>query len=237
MAGFESIRGRILYEDNHLIAINKTAGEISQGDKTGDPPLGDAVAKYIKEKYKKPGNVYLAVVHRLDRPVTGVSLFAKTEKAASRMSNLFREGRIEKTYWAIVTRRPPEMRQTLIHFLAKDSEKNKTRAGDSEFAGAKRSELAYELIGASDRYFLLRVTMKTGRHHQIRAQLAAIGCPIKGDLKYGAARSNPGGGISLHARSIVFTHPVAGAAAGAPIEIIAPPPDDALWRFFTTGTR
>ncbi len=222
------ISDRILFEDNHLIAVNKLIAEISQGDATGDTSLGDEIKEFIRVRDEKPGNVYLAVIHRLDRPASGVMLFAKTSKAASRMSRLFREGKVEKRYWAVVATRPSQSAATLTHYLKRNASKNKSfPVGETE-AGAKSAELSYELIGESDRYYLLEITMHTGRHHQIRAQLAAVGCPIKGDLKYGFPRSNRNGGIHLHARSISFHHPVGDQL----VEITAPPPSDALWDFF-----
>ena len=216
----------ILYEDNHLIAVNKKTGDIVQGDKTGDEPLGEEVKRYIKEKYNKPGEVFLGVIHRIDRPVSGVVLFARTSKALERMNEQFREREVEKVYWAIVQNPPVQESGNLVHFLIKDEAKNKSRAYSEERKGALRCELNYNTIKHSDRYTLLELHPLTGRHHQIRVQLSTIGCPIKGDLKYGAKRSNPDGSISLHARKLVFNHPV----SKEKIEIIAPVPDDNLWK-------
>lgn len=216
----------VIYEDNHLIAVNKNCHEIVQGDKTGDEPLSEALKLYLKEKYAKPGNVFVGVTHRLDRPVTGVVLFAKTSKALSRMNELFRDGKVQKTYWAIVKNRPPAPEGTLTHWLTRNEQQNKSYASDTEKPQAKKAILHYQLIAQSDNYYRLEIDLQTGRHHQIRCQLAQIGCPIKGDLKYGARRSNPDGGISLHAYRIAFVHPV----SQKPIEIIAPPPDGPLWK-------
>jgi len=220
----------ILYEDNHIIAVNKTSSEIVQGDKTGDTPISEELKSYIKEKYHKPGEVFLGVAHRLDRPVSGVVLFARTSKALTRLNEMFRNQEIEKTYWAIVQNRPKEPEGRLIHYLVRNEKQNKSYAYDTEKPNAQKAVLTYKLLADSERYHLLEVHLETGRHHQIRCQLAAIGCPIKGDLKYGAPRSNPGGGISLHARQIKFIHPV----TKQPVEIIAPVPEnDPLWSAFT----
>lgn len=218
----------VLYEDNHIIIVNKESGEIVQGDKTGDSPLSDIVKSWIKEKYNKPGNVYLGVTHRLDRPTSGIVVFAKTSKALSRMNELFRNGDIKKTYWAIVQNCPKQPVGCLKNYLWKNEKQNKsyTYADNKEKKDAKLAILNYKLIADSENYHLLEVDLETGRHHQIRCQLANIGCPIKGDLKYGAKRSNPDGSISLHARSISFIHPV----SKEPIEVIAPVPDDNLWK-------
>lgn len=217
---------QVLYEDNHIIIVNKAASEIVQGDKTGDIPLSELVKAYIKEKYAKPGAVFLGVVHRLDRPVSGVVVFARTSKALERLNAMFREGgRIQKTYWAIVKNRPAEQEAELVHYLVRDEQKNKSYAYSSEHSGAKRSVLSYRLLGSMDNYHLLEVALQTGRHHQIRCQLAKIGSPIKGDLKYGADRSNPDGSISLHARRIRFEHPVSKMM----IDVVAPVPDGSLW--------
>jgi len=221
----------IIYEDNHLIAVNKNGHEIVQGDKTGDSPLSELLKDHLKVKYSKPGNVFLGVIHRLDRPVTGVVIFAKTSKALIRMNEKFRLGDIKKTYWAIVKNRPPKTEQTLTHWLVLDEKQNKSFAYTDEKPSAKKAILHYRLISQSDNYFLLEVHLESGRHHQIRCQLAHIGCPVKGDLKYGAERSNPDGGISLHARSVEFSHPVSKAL----ITIIAPPPNDNLWNTFILG--
>jgi 23S rRNA pseudouridine1911/1915/1917 synthase len=216
----------ILYEDNHLVIVNKQAGEIVQGDKTGDTPLSDFVKDWLKEKYNKPGNVYLGVVHRLDRPVSGVVLFAKTSKALPRLNKMFAEhNKVNKTYWAIVQNRPQEPQGTLTHWLTRQEKNNTARAYDREVPGSKKAVLDYELIASGDRYHLLEIHLHTGRHHQIRCQLAKIGCPIKGDLKYGAPRSNPDGSISLHARTLTLEHPVNHEI----ISVTAPVPDDKLW--------
>ena len=216
----------IIYEDNHLIAINKTCHEIVQGDKTGDVPLAEMLKAWLKEKYAKPGNVFVGVTHRLDRPVTGVVLFAKTSKALTRTNELFRLGKIQKTYWAITKNCPPEPEGELIHWLVRNEKQNKSIAFDAEKPNAKQAILNYRLLSKSERYCLFEIDLKTGRHHQIRCQLAKIGCPVKGDLKYGAERSNPDGGISLHARRISFIHPV----SQQPVEIIAPVPEENLWK-------
>ena len=216
----------ILYEDNHLVIVNKKAGEIVQGDKTGDTPLSDIVKDWLKEKHNKPGNVYLGVVHRLDRPVSGVVLFAKTSKALPRLNKMFAEhNKVNKTYWAIVQNRPLEPQGTLTHWLTRQEKNNTARAYDREVPGSKKAVLDYELIASGDRYHLLEIHLHTGRHHQIRCQLAKIGCPIKGDLKYGAPRSNPDGSISLHARTLTLEHPVNHEI----ISVTAPVPDDKLW--------
>ncbi|MBP5614575.1 MAG: RluA family pseudouridine synthase [Bacteroidales bacterium] len=220
----------ILYEDNHLIAVNKAAGILVQGDKTGDMPLCDEVKDYLKKKYGKPGDVFCGVIHRIDRPVSGAVLFARTSKALVRMNRMVAERHVTKKYWAIVQQRPPHTEETLVHYLKRIEKNNSTIVSDTAAEGYCRAELAYRLAGASDHYFLLEIDLRTGRHHQIRAQLAAIGCPIKGDLKYGAPRSNPDGSISLHARSISFIHPVTQQET----LIQAPVPDDKLWHFFET---
>lgn len=216
----------VVYEDNHIIIVNKQSGEIVQGDKTGDKPLSDFVKAWIKEKYAKPGNVFLGVIHRLDRPVAGLVVFAKTSKALSRLGNMFRDGEIKKTYWAIVPKAPIPPQATLTHWLVRNEKQNKSYAYDHEVAKSKKAILDYCVIGHSERYFLLEVHLKTGRHHQIRCQLSKIGCPIKGDLKYGAPRSNPDGSISLLSRKVEFIHPV----SHQPISIIAKTPDDNLWK-------
>lgn len=218
----------VLYEDNHLIIVNKNSSEIVQGDKTGDKPLVDVVKDYIKEKYHKPGNVFLGVVHRLDRPVSGLVVFARTSKALTRLNEMFRTKEVHKTYWAIVGNRPSAPEGELIHWLVRNEKQNKSYAYDKEIQGSKKAILDYRLIGQSDRYFLLEINLKTGRHHQIRCQLAKMGCPIKGDLKYGAPRSNPDGSICLHARRITFIHPV----SKKEIDVEAPLPDSKLWRSF-----
>ena len=218
----------ILFEDNHLIAINKLPGEIVQGDKTGDEPMSDAVKKYLKEKYDKPGNVFCGVIHRIDRPVSGVVLFAKTGKMLARMNELFRSKEVKKTYWAVVKNKPPKEEDVLTHYLVKDESKNKSRAYTLPKGNALKCELHYKLLASSDKYFLLEINPFTGRHHQIRVQLSTIGCSIKGDLKYGADRSNPDGSIHLHARKVEFIHPV----KKEPVVIIAAPPAEALWSYF-----
>ena len=220
---------KVLYEDNHIIVVNKQSGEIVQGDKTGDTPLSDIVKVYLKEKYNKPGNVFLGVVHRLDRPVSGVVLFAKTSKALPRLNKLFAEHeKVKKTYWAIVANKPAQENGTLTHWLTRNEKTNTAKAYDREVPNSKKAELDYRLIAASERYFLLEITLHTGRHHQIRCQLAKMGCPIKGDLKYGAPRSNPDGSICLHARHLELEHPVSHEL----LSITAPVPQDALWRAF-----
>jgi 23S rRNA pseudouridine1911/1915/1917 synthase len=216
----------VIYEDNHLIAVNKSGHEIVQGDKTGDTPLADLLKAWLKEKYARPGNVFAGVVHRLDRPVTGVVIFAKTSKALPRMNEKFRLGEVKKTYWAIVKNDPPEPEGQLIHWLVRNEKQNKSIAYDTEKPDAKQAILHYRVLARSEHYCLLEIDLLTGRHHQIRSQLAKIGCPVKGDLKYGAERSNPGGGISLHARSLSFIHPVSQQA----VEIIAPVPNENLWK-------
>lgn len=218
----------VLYEDNHIIIVNKAPGEIVQGDKTGDEPLSEMVKVYLKEKYNKPGNVFCGVTHRLDRPTSGVVVFAKTSKALSRLNDMFRNGEIDKTYWAIVRNRPPKESDTLVHYLIKNEKTNKSTAYTTEKPHTKRAVLHYKMIASSQNYFLLEVDLETGRHHQIRSQLAHLGCPIKGDLKYGAPRSNADGSISLHARSISFIHPV----SKEKIMLTAPVPQDNLWKAF-----
>jgi 23S rRNA pseudouridine1911/1915/1917 synthase len=218
----------VLYEDNHIIIVNKTASEIVQGDKTGDTPLSEIVKQYLKEKYQKPGNVFIGVTHRLDRPVSGLVVFAKTSKALGRLNEMFRGGEVKKTYWAIVKNMPPEPEGELVHYLVRNEKQNKSYAYDSEKPGSKKAILHYRLIGRSDNYCLLEVDLKTGRHHQIRCQLAKMGCPIRGDLKYGFPRSNPDGSICLHARRVRFVHPVSKEL----IEVVAPVPDSNLWHAF-----
>ena len=216
---------QVLYEDNHLIAINKRAGDIVQGDKTGDTPLSEVVKRYIKTKQNKPGNVYLGVAHRLDRPTTGIVIFAKTSKALPRLNKLFAEKDAQKTYWAVVNKIPDKEADTLIHWLKRNPKQNKSYSHKNEVPDSKIAVLDYKIIKQLDRYFLLEIDLKTGRHHQIRAQLAAIGCTIKGDLKYGADRSNKDGSIHLHARSLTFIHPVRKEL----LQIIAPLPEDPVW--------
>jgi len=219
----------IIYEDNHLVAVNKKCGEIVQGDKTGDTSLSETLKEWLKEKYQKPGNVFVGIPHRLDRPVSGIILFAKTSKALSRLNEMFRLGKIQKTYWAIVKNRPPKEEDELVHWIDRNERQNKSYAYDKERPNTKKAILHYKLIACSDHYYLLEVDLKTGRHHQIRSQLSKIGCPIKGDLKYGAERSNPDGGISLHARSITFIHPV----SNEEIKLLAPVPEqDNLFLLF-----
>ena len=223
----------VVYEDNHLVIVNKAASEIVQGDKTGDEPLSESLKRYLKEKYNKPGNVFLGVVHRLDRPVSGLVVFAKTSKALSRLNTMLAQGEVKKTYWAIVTARPPQEEGELIHYLVRNEQQNKSYAYDRERQGSKQAILHYRLIATSDRYWLLEVDLKTGRHHQIRCQLSKMGCPIKGDLKYGAPRSNPDGSISLHARRIRFVHPVSKQS----IDLTAPVPHLAPWPQLATNEQ
>ncbi len=218
----------VVYEDNHLIVVNKNCSEIVQGDKTGDTPLSEMLKAWLKEKYNKPGNVFVGVTHRLDRPVSGLVLFAKTSKALARLNDMFRNGEVKKRYWAIVKQCPKEERGELVNYLVRIEKSNKSVAYDREKPGAKRAVLEYEVIARGDRYTLLEVDLKTGRNHQIRCQLAKMGSPIKGDLKYGAERSNPDGGISLHARSIEFIHPVSKEL----ISLTASVPADKLWQAF-----
>lgn len=218
----------ILYEDNHIIIVNKAPGEIVQGDKTGDRPLSEIVGEWLKVKYDKPGNVFVGVVHRLDRPVAGIVVFAKTSKALSRLNAMFRDGQVHKTYHAITRNRPPELSQTLTHYITTVERTNKSYASLTSKAGSKEARLAYRYLASSERFHLLEVTLMTGRKHQIRVQLSAIGCPIRGDLKYGDKRSNPDGSISLMARSIQFVHPV----SGKEIAVTAPYPADPLWQAF-----
>ena len=222
---------KVVYEDNHLIVVNKTASEIVQGDKTGDTPLSETVKQYIKEKYNKPGNVFLGVTHRLDRPVSGLVVFAKTSKALARLNDMFRLGEVKKTYWAIVKERPKELEGELVHWLVRNEKQNKSYAYDKEKANSKKAILRYKLIGHSQNYHLLEVDLQTGRHHQIRCQLAKMGCPIKGDLKYGSSRSNPDGSICLHARRVTFIHPVSKEL----IDLTAPLPSGNLWNGFKLG--
>lgn len=218
---------KILYEDNHLIAVRKRVGDIVQGDKTGDVPLSDMVKNFLKDKYQKPGNVYLGVVHRLDRPVSGVVLFSKTGKALPRLNKMFAEHKgVKKTYLAIVVNKPAQPQGTLTHWLTRNEKQNTARAYDREVPGSKKAVLDYRLVAQSERYFLLEIELHTGRHHQIRCQLSKIGCPIRGDLKYGAPRSNPDGGISLHAWRLELEHPV----SHQNITIDAPLPEERLWQ-------
>lgn len=215
----------VIYEDNHLIAVNKKPSQIVQGDKTGDEPLSEKVKRYLKEKYQKPGEVFVGVVHRLDRPVSGVVLFAKTSKALARMNELFRTREMSKIYWAVVKNAPPKMEDTLVSYLLKDEKNNKSKVVSPSHKKALKAELSYAVIGKSDNYFLLRVEPLTGRHHQIRVQLSAMGCPIKGDVKYGFNRTNKDASIHLHARELAFVHPV----KQEPVSIIAEPPAEVVW--------
>lgn len=217
---------QVIYEDNHIIIVNKAPGEIVQGDKTGDKPLCEIVKEWIKEKYNKPGNVFLGVAHRLDRPVAGLVVFAKTSKALTRLNEMFRNGDVHKTYWAITANAPAECEATLTHYISTVEKNNKSYASLVPKKDTKEARLHYKLIASSDRYHLLEVNLLTGRKHQIRVQLSAIGCPIKGDLKYGAKRSNPDGSISLLSRRVQFIHPV----SKIPIDVTAPVPDDNLWK-------
>lgn len=217
---------QVVYEDNHIIIVNKESGEIVQGDKTGDIPLSETVKAYIKEKYAKPGAVFLGVVHRLDRPVSGLVVFARTSKALSRLNDMFRNGEVHKTYWAIVQQRPDHEEGTLENWLVRNEKQNKSYAYQREVPNSKKAILKYRMIGQSERYYLLEVNLLTGRHHQIRCQLAAMGCPIKGDLKYGAKRSNPDGSISLLAHRVEFIHPV----SKQHIIVESPIPEDNLWQ-------
>lgn len=223
-----SLSARVLYEDNHLIAVNKLPGDIVQGDKSGDTPLSELVKKYIGEKYNKPGEVYLGVVHRLDRPVSGVVLFARTSKALARMNELIKERQVQKTYWAVTYNRPEQDEGELRQYLRKDEAHNKSYVTRQEGGDSKLAELTYRVLGMGDKHAFLEIGLKTGRHHQIRAQLTHMGCIIRGDLKYGAPRSNSNGSIHLHARSMGFMHPV----KNTPVRITADPPRDALWDSF-----
>jgi len=220
---------QVLYEDNHIIIVNKRAGDIVQGDKTGDQPLSEVVKDYIKDKYNKPGNVYLGVTHRLDRPTTGIVVFAKTSKVLSRMNKLFSDKKVNKTYWAVVKEKPENEKDTLIHWLKKNPKKNKSTAYNHEIKDSKKAILDYEVIQHLNNYFLLEVNLETGRHHQIRCQLASIGSPIKGDLKYGFDRSNKDASIHLHSRKIDFVHPV----SKEQITVVAPTPQDPIWEACT----
>jgi len=218
----------VVYEDNHIIVVNKTASEIVQADKTGDTPLSETVKQYLKEKYHYPGYGFSGVTHRLDRPVSGLVIFAKTSKALTRLNEMFRTSEVKKTYWAVVKNAPKEPEGELVHYLARNEKQNKSFAYDKEVPNSKKAILNYRLIGHSENYYLLEVDLKTGRHHQIRCQLAKMGCPIKGDLKYGAPRSNPDGSICLHARKVRFIHPVSKEL----IELEAPLPEGNLWKGF-----
>lgn len=218
---------QILHEDNHLIIINKRVGDLVQGDKTGDKPLSEIVKEYIKEKYNKPGEVFLGVVHRLDRPTSGIVVFARTSKALTRMNELFSNRETQKTYWAVVKNKPLKSEDTLVHFIKRNEKNNTSKAHLKEVPDSKSAVLDYTIIKNLDNYFALEINLHTGRHHQIRAQLSAIGCPIKGDLKYGFDRSNADGGIHLHARKLVFNHPV----SKENLTILAATPDDLIWNF------
>lgn len=223
----------ILFEDNHLIIVNKNSGDIVQSDKTGDKPLVDMVKEYIKIKYKKPGDVFLGIPHRIDRPTTGIVIFCRNSRSLERMNQMFKDKAISKTYWAIVKDKPPADSAKLIHFMKRNEQQNKSYASDKKTEGSQRAELDYKIIASSDRYFLLEIDLHTGRHHQIRAQLSKIGSPIKGDLKYGYDRSNEDASISLHARKVSFIHP----SKKTMMEIVAPVPDDKLWKFFEDKLR
>ena len=216
---------QILHEDNHLIVVNKRVGDLVQGDKTGDKPLSDVVKEYIKDKYNKPGEVFLGVVHRLDRPTTGIVVFARTSKALTRMNELFSNRETQKTYWAIVKNKPQNSEDKLVHYLKRNEKNNTSKAHTKEVPESKLASLDSKIIKELNNYFALEINLHTGRHHQIRAQLSAIGSPIKGDLKYGFHRSNPDGGIHLHARKLVFIHPV----SKENLEIVAPVPNDVVW--------
>ncbi|MCK9204442.1 MAG: RluA family pseudouridine synthase [Bacteroidales bacterium] len=223
-----NIEQDILYLDNHLLIVNKHASDIVQGDKTGDEPLSETIKQYLKIRYHKPGKVFLGVVHRLDRPVSGAVIFARTSKALTRLNIMLRDGEIQKQYWAIVKNLPPKPCDHLTGFIVRNEEQNKSFVYQKPVSGAQQAELIYRVLDSGDHYHLLEIELLTGRHHQIRAQLASIGCPVKGDLKYGSARSNPGGFIHLHARQIRFIHPVRKEL----LTVIAPVPDDSLWNFF-----
>lgn len=216
---------QVLHEDNHIIVINKRVGDLVQGDKTGDKPLSEIVKEYIKDKYHKPGEVFLGVVHRLDRPTTGIVVFAKTSKALERLNKMFSERATQKTYWAVVKNKPPNNEDTLLHYLTRNEKNNSSKAHIKEVPNSKKASLDYKIIKELNNYFALEINLHTGRHHQIRCQLAAIGCPIKGDLKYGFDRSNTDGGIHLHAQKLAFTHPV----SKEELVIIAPVPNDVIW--------
>ena len=215
----------VLHEDNHIIVVNKRPGDIVQGDKTGDKPLSEVVKSYLKEKYNKPGNVYLGVVHRLDRPTSGIVLFSKTSKALPRLNKLFQQKDAKKTYWAVVKNQPPKDADKLVHYLKRNSKQNKSYSNIKEVPDSKKGILHYKVIKELDHYYALEIDLETGRHHQIRSQLSAIGCPIKGDLKYGFDRSNKDASIHLHARKLEFIHPV----KNEPVSITAPTPNDAIW--------
>lgn len=216
---------QVLHEDNHIIVINKRVGDIVQGDKTGDKPLSEVVKEYIKEKYNKPGEVFLGVIHRLDRPTTGIIVFAKTSKALTRLNESFKNRETQKTYWAVIKNNPPKNNDILIHYLKRNPKNNTSKAHTKEVPESKKASLEYTIIKKLDNYLVLEIQLHTGRHHQIRSQLSAIGCPIKGDLKYGFDRSNPDGGIHLHARQLILNHPVTKEV----LKIIAPTPKEVIW--------
>lgn len=216
---------QVLYEDNHIIVINKRVGDLVQGDQTGDAPLSEIVKLYLKEKYNKPGDAYLGVIHRLDRPTSGLVVFAKTSKALTRLNESFKNRETQKTYWAVIKNASPKVEDTLEHFLVRNPKNNTSKAHSKEVPNSKKAKLTYRMFHQLKSYSVLEIDLHTGRHHQIRCQLAAVGCPIKGDLKYGADRSNPDGGIHLHARQLTFVHPVTKES----LTITAPTPDDVLW--------
>jgi len=222
----------ILFEDNHLIIVNKHSGDIVQSDKTGDKPLVDKVKDYIKEKYKKTGDVFLGIPHRIDRPTTGIVIFCRNSRSLERINQMFKDKAISKTYWAIVKDKPPADSGKLIHYMKRNEQQNKSYATEDPKPGSQLAELDYRIIAQSDRYFLLEIDLHTGRHHQIRAQLSRIGCPIKGDLKYGFDRSNEDASISLHARKVALLHP----SKKELMEVVAPVPDDKLWKYFESQT-
>jgi len=230
---FKNTIMEVIYEDNHIIIVNKQCGEIVQGDRTGDQPLVETLKQWIKNKYNKPGNVFCGVTHRIDRPTSGLVVFARTSKGLSRMNELFRKGEVHKTYWAIVKNRPPKQNDTLIDYLTSVEKNNKTYVVKPDTAGAQKAILKYSVIAQSNNYYLLEIDLLTGRKHQIRAQLAHIGCPIKGDLKYGAPRSNPDGGISLQSHRIQFIHPV----SKMEIDVTAPVPCDNLWQALSANIK
>ena len=224
----DSLAKRILFEDNHVLVVNKLPSEIVQGDKTGDEPLPELIKRFLKDKYQKPGNVFCGVVHRLDRPTSGVVVFAKTSKALERLNGQFRDKETNKTYWAIVEQIPQELKGTLTDYLKKNEAQNKSYVVNASVAGAKRAVMHYRHLASSDNYHLMEVKIETGRHHQIRVQLSKMGCIIKGDLKYGAKRANSDASIGLHARSLTFTHPT----TKEEMTFVANPPEDAVWNFF-----
>lgn len=229
----QSLKMKVVYEDNHIIIVSKASGEIVQGDKTGDRPLSETVKDYIKERYGKPGNVFLGVVHRLDRPVGGLVVFSKTSKALARLNEMLRVGDIHKTYWAVTPRRDIAAKGRIVSWLTRNERQNKSYAHDREVPQSKKAELEYEVIATTDRYMLIEINLLTGRHHQIRCQLAHMGCAIKGDLKYGAPRSNPDGSISLLSRCVSFVHPV----SHTEVKVEADVPEDALWQALAKGVR